>query len=219
MNNFAKQDNLTVTALRFGIAVPFLYFGSQLLAAPFYPNYNFVQMEASLLGSDRSSLAMVFNVGAFLTGFAACVFAIGFLRVFSRIKIYPVLAWFSAIAVLGCGLSSFWAGIFPMPDPRHGANPFQFALFLMPFVLVVAFWRQVSFRPYFLAAVILFLGMIPVMSGLVGVDRGAFEGLLQRLLALAVFSPIAVGAFLLLQTLQSYPNPRPSIDETRAEQL
>ncbi len=198
MNNPKSQDNLTVTALRFGIAVPFLYFGSQLLAAPFYPNYNFVQMEASLLGSDRSSFAMVFNLGALLTGFAALVFAIGFLRVYSSIKLHPVLAWFSAIAVLGSGLSSFWAGIFPMPDPRHGANPFQIALFAMPFLLAATFWKN-QFRPYFLAAVGLFLAMIPIMTGLVGVDRGANEGLLQRILAFAVFVPIGLSAYVLLK--------------------
>jgi hypothetical membrane protein len=112
MRRILRTTNLTVTALRFGIAVPFLYFGIQLIAAPFFANYDFVQMAASLLGSDRSSLPVIFNLGAMLTGFAALVAAIGFILAFQVTKIHPILAWLTAIAVFCVGLSSLWAGFF-----------------------------------------------------------------------------------------------------------
>jgi hypothetical membrane protein len=203
MQLFLVSTNLMVTALRFGIAVPFLYFGIQLLAAPFFAGYDFVQMAASLLGSDRSSLPIVFNVGAMLTGFAGLVASIGLILAFRETKTHPALAWLTAIAVFFVGCSSLWAGIFPMPDPRHAENPFAVGLFVMPFVALATFWNQPKIRPYFLACVLLFLGLIPFMSGLIAIDRQALEGLLQRLLALAAFAPIGLAAYHLLKLQQT----------------
>jgi hypothetical membrane protein len=202
MYRFFEPRNLMVTTLRLGIAVPFLYIGIQLIAAPFYAGYDFMQMAASLLGSDRSSLPVVFNLGAIFTGFAAAVAAFGFLRVFPLAKSQPILAWLTAIAVFCVGLSSLWAGVFPMPDPRHAENPFAIGLFAMPFVTLATFWNQPQIRPYLIAAVVLFLGLIPIMSGIVPVDRQALEGVLQRLLALAAFSPIGLGAYQLFKLQQ-----------------
>jgi hypothetical membrane protein len=201
MQRFLAINNLTVTALRFGIAVPFLYFGIQLIAAPFFAGYDFLGMAASLLGSERSSLPVLFNVGAMITGVAALIAAFGFLSAFAVLKVQPVLAWLTAIAVFLCGLSSLWAGIFPMPDPRHGENPFAIGLFVMPFVTLATFWNQSQIRKYFLVCVLLFLALIPFMSGLIAIDRSALEGLLQRLLALAAFAPIGLTAYQLLKRL------------------
>lgn len=206
MQNFTTPKNLTVTALRLGIAVPFLYFGIQLLAAPFFAGYDFVQMEASLLGSDRSSLPNVFNFGAMVTGVAALVAATGLVLAFRATKTHPVLAWLPAIAVFCVGLSSLWAGIFPMPDSRHAENPFAIGLFVMPFVMLATFWNQPKIRGYLMACVVLFVGLIPFMSGLIAIDRQALEGLLQRLLAFATFAPIGLASYRLLN-LQQANNP------------
>jgi hypothetical membrane protein len=203
MQGFLTTKNLTVTALRFGIAVPFLYFGIQLLAAPFFAGYDFVQMAASLLGSERSSLPVVFNIGAMVTGFAGLFAAIGLILAFRATRTHPALAWLTAIAVFLCGLSSLWAGIFPMPDPRHAANPFAIGLFVMPFVTLATFWNQSQIRMYLMACVLLFVGLIPFMSGLIAVDRQALEGLLQRLLAFAAFAPIGLAAYRLLRLQQT----------------
>jgi hypothetical membrane protein len=159
-------------------------------------------MEASLLGSDRSSLPIVFNVGAMATGLAAVVATFGFLRIFPLAKVQPILAWLTVIAVFCVGLSSLWAGIFPMPDPRHAANPFAIGLFVMPFVALATFWNQAKIRPYLIASVALFVGLIPFMSGMIRIDRQALEGVLQRLLALAAFSPIGLSAYQLLKLHQ-----------------
>jgi hypothetical membrane protein len=213
MQRFLAIKNLTVTALRFGIAVPFLYFGIQLLAAPFFAGYDFVQMAASLLGSDRSSLPIVFNLGAVLTGFAAVVAALGFLRVFPVVKTQPILSWLTAIAVFCVGLSSLWAGIFPMPDPRHAENPFTIGLFVMPFVTLATFWNQPKLRMYLAACFVLFVGLVPFMSGLIAIDRQALEGALQRLLALAAFAPIGLVAHQLLKLQQANDTTRKKFSE------
>jgi hypothetical membrane protein len=206
MQGFLATKKLTDTALRFGIAVPFLYFGIQLIAAPFFAGYDFVQMEASLLGSDRSSLPIVFNFGAMVTGVAGLVATIGLVLAFRETKTQPVLAWLPAIAVFCVGLSSLWAGIFPMPDPHHAENPFAIGLFVMPFVMLATFWNQPKIRGYLMACVVLFVGLIPFMSGLIAIDRQALEGLLQRLLTFAAFAPIGLASYRLLN-LQQANNP------------
>jgi hypothetical membrane protein len=203
MERSFTSNHSMVTALRLGIAVPFLYFGIQLLAAPFFAGYDFVQMEASLLGSDRSSLPIVFNFGAMVTGVAGLVAAIGLVLAFRTTKTHPILAWLPALAVFCVGLSSLWAGIFPMPDPRHAQNPFAIGLFVMPFVMLATFWNQPKIRGYLMACVVLFVGLIPFMSGLIAIDRSALEGLLQRLLALSAFAPIGLAAHQLLKLQDS----------------
>ena len=48
-------------ALQAGIAVPVLYYGVQLLAAPFYPGYSFITNVASDLGSPTSTVPAIFK--------------------------------------------------------------------------------------------------------------------------------------------------------------
>ena len=54
-------EKATLWLLRFGIAVPLIYYGIQALAAPFYPDYSVLGNTASELGSDRSKHAVIFN--------------------------------------------------------------------------------------------------------------------------------------------------------------
>ncbi len=49
-----RSDDITLALLRFAIAVPLLYYGIQLVAAPFFPDFSFLGTTASELGSDRS---------------------------------------------------------------------------------------------------------------------------------------------------------------------
>jgi hypothetical membrane protein len=54
----------TVWALYAAIAMPLIYFGTQLIAAPFYPGYSFAQDTASMLGTTTSRQPWIFNLGA-----------------------------------------------------------------------------------------------------------------------------------------------------------
>ena len=54
--------------LAWGVAIPVIYFGIQLAAAPFYPGYSFFARDASSLGSTASTAPWIFNVGALLLG-------------------------------------------------------------------------------------------------------------------------------------------------------
>ncbi len=182
------------------MVVPILYFGTQLLAAPFFPGYSFLSMVASLLGSDLAVYPAIFNVGAMITGIATIIASFGFLLAFQHLGTNPFLAWFTSLAVLLNGLGSLWAGFFPMPDPRHGSNPFTAGIFLFPILLTFALWNRSDARPiktYLVITNLAFIALLPIMSGVAGIHTQGYQGLLQRIAALIFFVPIGVGSYFL----------------------
>jgi hypothetical membrane protein len=195
------QNALIRAALYMGIVVPVCYFGIQLIAAPFFRGYSFVDQPASLLGSDLSTFPILFNLGAMLTGVIAVIASFGFAGALQQLKAHRLFVWLSFILLLSVGLGNLWAGIFPMPSPRHGTNPFGIAFFLLPFLLPIVLWKFSS-RPikiYFLLN-ILFFGLLALSkSRVITIDLFNHEGIFQRTLAFIAFVPIAVSAYALLQ--------------------
>jgi len=201
MQHLRRTDRATLGLLGFAVAVPLLYYGVQVVASPFFPGFSFLGTTASELGSDRSTFPSIFNTGAILVGIAALVGSVGFLRALWNVGAHPVLAWVTSIDVAATGLSSLWAGIFPLPDPRHSGIPaLLIAMLLVPIIMATTLWSLGASRPlkgYFAATIGLLLVMVPVMSGMTGLDTHYYRGLFQRIFALTVFPPIAVGAYVL----------------------
>lgn len=208
----AFADRIAVRALVAGVAVPFLYYGIQAVAAPFFPGFRFVATTASELGSDLSRHAAIFNTGILVQGAATLLAAIGFLLAFRRLGVHPALAWPTTLAVAVNGVQTLWAGIFPLPDPRHGGHPaFLVAMLLLPFLLAASLWRigGVRARAYLVANLLLLALMVPLMSGISGLDTRDYRGLLQRAFTLAIFPPIGVAAYILRGRLKDRLAPEP----------
>jgi hypothetical membrane protein len=223
MRRSPQSDEITVALLRFGIAVPLLYYGVQLVAAPFFPDFSFLGTTASELGSDHSSRPWIFNTGAILAGIAALIGSIGFLRTLRRLGAHPIVAWLTLLVVAVTGLASLWAGIFPMPDPRHGGQPaFLIAMLAVPFVLSFAMWRlgvSRAMKAYLLATIVLLLVMVPIMMEMIGIDMHKYAGVLQRIFALTVFVPIAVAACELARRIRKETSGIGAPDEVMADAL
>ena len=199
------RERFTVFALQMGIAVPFLYFATQIIAAPFFPNYSFLTMAASLLGSDLAIYPAIFNVGAIITGVATLLASFGFLLALQRLEVNHILAWLTSIAIFLNGIGSLWAGLIPLPDPRHGSNPFVVGIFALPVLLAITLWKQSNARTikiYLIITNLLFIAMIPIMSGITGIDTQGYQGFLQRIVALIFFPPIGVGAYFLIKRVK-----------------
>ena len=109
--------------LGFGIAVPLLYYGVQVVAAPFYSGFSFLSTTASELGSDGSTRPSIFNAGAILVGISSFIAAVGFLRALLKLGANPILAWLTSIAVAATGVSSLWAGISRSLTPGMADTP------------------------------------------------------------------------------------------------
>jgi len=200
-----SKENLTLFALQIGIMIPFLYFGTQIVASPCYLNYSFLSMAASLLGSDLAIYPSIFNAGAMITGIATLIASFGFLRAFQRLDAHPILAWLTSIAIFLNGLGSLWAGLIPLPDPRQGSNPFVVGIFLFPALLAATLWKRSdagSIKTYLIITNLLFVALIPIMSGIAGIDTRGYQGLVQRIVALVFFPPICVGAYFLAKRIK-----------------
>lgn len=206
MSSFQTQDKITIASLALGILIPIIYFGLQLVAAPFYPGYNFLSQTASELGSDQFIYASIFNIGIFILGIITLIAAFGFLRALLRLEVHPILSWLVAIAVAANGLSNLWAAAFPLPDPRHGAQPpFLMIALLIPILLAAGLWKRPDARmlkAYLVASTLLIIALIPFISGIAGADVNAYRGLIQRIFALALFPAIGVSAYFLTRSIQ-----------------
>jgi hypothetical membrane protein len=198
--------------LLLGAALPILYYGAQVLAAPFYPGFSLLKTVASDLGSGVSRFPLILNAGAFLCGLAAFASVYGFVKAFREARVNLIWIILFSAAVVGVGFSCLWAAVFPLPHPRHAANPFTLALLLTPLVTLLTFWRLggKGMKIYLLANLILFLGLALIFSGAVAFNRQAYEGLLQRVLTLTIFVPNGVGAYRLRKQLQTYRVPSPN---------
>jgi hypothetical membrane protein len=196
----SMADKANLWLLRFGIAVPLIYYGTQALAAPFYPGYSVLGNTASELGSDRSEHAVVFNAGIIIQGVASLAASLGFFLALRRVRINSALAVLTAVALAINGVQHIWAGYYPIPDPRHGGHLlFIVATTLLPVLLTAALWGQVctGLRVYFVSTLVLLATVFTLRSGLSGLDRYEYRGLLQRVFTLAIFPPIGVAAYAL----------------------
>jgi hypothetical membrane protein len=213
--------DLRAVALRLGIAVPIVYFGVQLLAAPFYPGYSFLARDASTLGSPGSSVPAIFNIGALITGVCGVVASAGFLIALRQLHVRPVVAWLTAIGVACGGLGAINAGLFPLPDHRHIDGllaQIGLGLLLVPIVMPIAIWRlprAEGLRRYSIVNALVLLALVPIMSGLIqraemaaGLEIPGYQfvldqcqGLLQRVAAATVFVPIGVVAGFLMRRM------------------
>jgi hypothetical membrane protein len=202
----SSRDYITLPALGMGMTVPLLYYGIQIVAAPYFPGYSFTSQAASLLGSDRSTHPSIFNAGVIATGIATLGAALGFFRALRRLGANPILTWITSIALVGTAISTLWAGYFPLPDARHSGHPAMLiAMILLPFLLTAVLWKERDARllkAYLVANILLLIVMIPIMSGMTGLDTRSYSGLFQRIFAFTVFPPIAVSALFLAQRIK-----------------
>ncbi|KRD39050.1 hypothetical protein ASE35_01355 [Lysobacter sp. Root916] len=197
-------------ALACAIAVPFVYYATQLIAAPFFPDYSFLRQAASTLGSDSAPLPWIFNSGAVLTGIATLIGAAGIAAALRRLGRPPLAIALVTLALLINAVVSIKAAYFPLPHPRHGSGPLMIGILLFSSFMILALWsleRSGAIKRYLLATNLWILALIPFMAHWTGLDTRACTGLLQRLATLAIYPPIGIAAWYLARRLRA-PDPR-----------
>ncbi|HVB99355.1 MAG TPA: DUF998 domain-containing protein [Candidatus Dormibacteraeota bacterium] len=191
MSQSHPYRSLTGLCLLLAAAAPALYFGTQVVAAPFYPGYSFSHLSASMLGTRFSHHPAIFNVGEMLTGLAALGGAFGLYLCF-RVKTHRLLAGLIGFSVASTGVMCLKAGLFPMPDSRHNSWGLLFDfIILIPFLMLAGLLkasRSAGLRIYLAVSVAFLLLLIPLSPWL-------GRGTLQRLIAVATNVPIGVVGF------------------------
>lgn len=195
-----------------GIAVPLLYFGNILLSSLFYPGYSHVRQYASELGGPDARWPALFNSLIILLGIVAMAAGLGYTLVLRRLTGQVVLPGLIGLTLALFGFSTLMAGLFPMPDERHGGYGAGMAVHLAPLFLWLSLRRREGLRGlqiYLLVTFVLSLGFFAVMMGAGGLVTRANVGLFQRLYALTAFPWIGLGSYCLLQELDKAPEPSP----------
>ncbi len=201
----SHTDRYTRAALALAVSIPFLYYGIQLAAACFYPGYSFLSQSASMLGSDLSPQARIFNIGIMTQGAITLLVSPAFALALLRVRVHPLLAWPVTSAITMNGVQSLWSGYYTLPDPRHGGHPiFLVFMLALPVLFLLSLWKPGTrpLRAYLLANLGLLLVMVPIMSRMINLDAYELQGLFQRIFTLTIFPPIAVTAAFLRRRLQ-----------------
>lgn len=214
----ANISPLQRASLGCGIAFPLLYFGVQLIAAPFYPGYSFFTDDASTLGSDGSRFPAIFNVASMLQG-ALLLLAAPSVTIRLR-RSAPWLAWAVLFSLVAGAAACFNAGIYPLPDQRHVSGAlagFGSFFFILPLLLPFLFRSDRSarrFRTYAWTNLAVMISMIPIVSGLIQRVAGSWSvelpryqeflnnnfGIIQRMTAAVVIVPVGVLCWQLLSS-------------------
>jgi glucan biosynthesis protein C len=185
-----------------GVAVPFLYYGTILVSAAFYPGYNHVTQYASELGSSEARLPAIFNIGTIITGLVMIVAAAGIYRASVAAGARRAFAGVGAVCLALFGVSLVLGGWFPMPDPRHGGFGLGLAMLLAPPALAIALWKRAEHRAlakFLLADALIMLVLFAIMMGVGALVTRSNVGLFQRAYSLTVFPWVGVVGFALLR--------------------
>lgn len=175
---------MTKLMLWCGVAVPFLYFGSQITAIALNPGYDIAAQQPSELGCCGARAPIVANAGFIATGVAALVGGIGLFLTLKR-----VLAALAALCLIAFGVAMTMSGLFPLPDPRH------YGFGLLPLGVVAPLFgafalKDAGARWTLLAAFAASAVLVALSAGVGGVADATNVGLFSRALALIAFPAI-----------------------------
>jgi hypothetical membrane protein len=187
--------------LRIGILIPFLFFGTDLVSTLFYP-YSHARQHASELGAAGAPYPQIFNSGIVITGVAALLAAPGFLGALRKLTSHAALPWLVSATIICFGVAMIMSGLFPWPDPRHGAFGLVFAVPFGTILLAAALWRcpEVRWaRVFLLATIAAMIPMFAVMIHVIDIVAPSNAGAFQRFYALALVPWIGVGSYALLK--------------------
>jgi hypothetical membrane protein len=203
MVGLGVRSRVVGVLLSFGVAAPILYFGSQLACGLMTDQYSFLRNAASDLGTANQPYHQAFNGAAILTGCSLLSGAVGLLLICARRIARRFATVVVAICCLSNGLAALSAGLFPLPDARHGGGVLGAGLFLTPFAVAFALWNRSRLRAYLVINVALFVAGGTILS----TGSQSLAGLGQRLLAGAVFPSLGFICALMVKGLLETSQP------------
>ena len=196
-----------VTLLKFGMAVPLIYFGTLLiLPLLLYPGYDHRTQYVSELGAPTAPHPLPFNLLVIACGVSAMLGAVGIAQTLRRLYARRVASTLTGVTLFLWGAAIVMAGIFPMPNELHGAFGLAIVLHLAPLLALVAVWRAegLAWLKWLLVAVFLVSGVLfAIMMGIGSMVRVADVGYWQRTYALSSFPWIGVLAWALHSRLRA----------------
>ena len=205
--------------LRAGVALPFIYIGTIIIASLFYPGYSQSRQFASELGAVGAPHPWIFNGGLALTGATEIIAAFGFLFAFQKLATNPFLAWITTAVIVAGGFSALVSAHFPLPDRRHAPHALQLVGLVGPLLFAATLWKFSEARR--LRVFLIFNNIVLVLIFLLAIGVGGFAnrqnaGILQRLGILASFPWMSISAYCLLRFVRNVPSELRATSESHA---
>ena len=198
-----------IALARLAVAVPILYFGTLLVAASTWTGYSHVTQYASELGSAAAPRPAIFNTGIVLMGVTTLAAALGLYGAAVAVGGRRAWAALGAACVAAFGVSMVMGGLFPMPNPLHGAFGLGLAQVPAPLFLALAVRGRPGLGGLVVTLFVTFVllsGTMAVMMGVGQLVTRANVGLWQRANALVMIPWVGIaGHWLAEQAERSRP--------------
>ncbi|MBP6012465.1 MAG: DUF998 domain-containing protein [Alphaproteobacteria bacterium] len=182
---------ITRALLAAGVALPVVYFASQIAAMVLNPSFDIATQQPSELGCCGVHHPIVANVGFLITGACAVAGGVGIFIGLRRLGGNVVLAALAGLGMIMFGVAMTMSGAFPLPDPLH----YGFGLFptglLAPLFGALALKGAPAARWMILGSFVVTAGLVAVMFGVGGVIAESNLGYFSRAVALIAFPTIA----------------------------
>lgn len=207
-----RSYTLSRRLLLAGVAVPFLYFGTIIVASATWPAYSHVTQYVSELGSADAPHPSLFNAGILATGMAGLIAGAGMLRWFVAAG-RPIAGGIAGMSLMAWSVGMLFGGWFPMPDPRHNGYGLVMGIVLLAPSLLIALRGRIGpgvrlfVASWFLATILL----LAVLFGIGSLVTRANVGLWQRALAVAMIPGIGVICAMLAARTPVSPTARSNV--------
>ena len=191
------------TTLLWGlILAPLFYYVALIGGSLLWPGYSHVTQYASELGSSAAPNPMFFNGNVILCGLSALIGGFGLTHVLTQLSGSRGWAVAAGASISLWGLAIVVAGLYPMPDERHGAFGLAIAGQFTPLFAWIALRKvgglgglKAFLAVIFVASFVLFA----IMMGVGGLVTRANVGIWQRINSGLGIPYLAILGWVLLQ--------------------
>ena len=185
------------------ILAPVFYYVGLIGGSLLWPGYSHVTQYASELGSSASPNPMFFNGNVILCGLSALIGGVGLTHALSQLpggsRNWAIAA---GVSISLWGLAIIIAGLYPMPDDRHGAYGLALVGQFTPLFAWLAL-RKVDglagLKTFLLVIFIASFALFAIMMGVGGLVTRANVGIWQRVNSGLGIPYLAILGWVLLQ--------------------
>jgi hypothetical protein len=189
------------TLLAGGIAIPFIYFSSQIAAVLLNPAFNVARQEPSELECCQAVMPVVAN-GFMATGVVAVLGGLGLFVGLRRLQGNVIFAALAGLALSLFGVAMIMSGVFPLPNPLHYGFGLTLAGILAPLFGALALKNGGAVRWIVTLGFIVSLVLVALSMGIGGVANVNNIGLIVRAISVVAFPTIAYLCWSVMQRVK-----------------
>lgn len=187
------------------ILAPVFYYVALIGGSLLWPGYSHVTQYASELGSAASPNPVFFNGNIILCGLSALIGGFGLTHVLTQLSGSRSWAIAAGISISLWGLAIVVAGLYPMPDDRHGAYGLAIIGQFTPLFAWLAL-RKVEglggLKTFLLVIFVASFALFAIMMGVGALVTRANVGIWQRVNTAIGIPYLAVLGWVLLQRVK-----------------